>query len=249
MSANNFRSDDFNTGLFHCTEDSSSCVEVCFCYYCQVSQQYNMVTKRQRSIDYCCCGGMMAADMCMGAGIAGWIGGIVLRNAVRSRFALYGEDSCGSIMKAACCTGCSVCQTYRELSIRNEWSGGVCMIDQPYLHPTIRAPAPAAMQQPMAQGPVYGQPVYPTSQQPPYPQPAYAQPVYGQPQPAYGQPQQPAGYGQPPQQGYAQPQPAYGQQQAYSQPQAYQGQQAYPPQQQYAQNPPQRISDPYGKGA
>jgi hypothetical protein len=142
------------------------------------------------------------------------------------------EGCCKSLAIAACCSPCSMAQTYRELSAANMWPGGCCNSAPPkcasLVPPKQQAmgpvPQPGFQQQ---QG--YGNP----QPQPGFgqPQQVYQQPHpgYAQPQPGYGQQQQ-QGYGQQqqvyqqPHPGYAQPQPGYGQQQqVYQQPQPQQG--------------------------
>lgn len=158
-----FRQHDFNTGLCDCFSDCDSCLEAYFCAHCQVSQQYNVLTTGRREMNPLLCLAMLGADMCGAMGVALAIGTIVTRGEVRMRLGLTDETSMQSCCRAFWCVGCSICQTYREMSIRHVWPGGIC-VNKPYVRFGLQAPQMPAMNPQPGGGadggvPVYGVPV------------------------------------------------------------------------------------------
>ena len=214
---------DFSTGLCDCGLDVTSCVETCFCPYCQLSAQYNMVSSGQSGVHALACCGMCCLDSCFCFGIAWLAMNCYVRCEVRKKYAIPSAD-CEDFCCGIFFPGCMTCQNYRELSIRGNWPGGLCVSP-----PQHTMPMGTNSQSPqMNTGPVMGQPIqsnlYPAQQYNNSPQSNYPQqpyPYQQQPQPGYQQPQP----------GYQQPQPMYQQPQPmYQQPQP--GYQGAPPQQQ-----------------
>lgn len=152
---------DFVTGLCDCCADFNSCCEVFFCLCCQIGYQKEMISTNNRgmSLLWCCIPYLCSSFLGL------QISTMILRADVRRRFGLIGEGDCGGCIKACCCPACSVCQTYREMSIRGAWPGGVC-VSTPFVIPGMNPPPVAMMNaapmlqmvQPMAQPTAYAHP-------------------------------------------------------------------------------------------
>ena len=120
----------FQTGLFDCCEDTSSCFEGCFCHWCLAARLYNMATTLKPDVGWFCCCIMFLGDA---AGLCGSrIGACYARSEARDKFGIQGADLCENL-KAICCPYCSTCQVYREMSLRRFWPGGTCCISAPYV--------------------------------------------------------------------------------------------------------------------
>lgn len=233
---------DFNTSLCDWHRDCTSCAEAIFCPYCMISQQYSMLERKQRSIDWMMCGIMLCCDVAVTLGGALMIGNIITRSKLRDTFRITNVNGCVDCLAAAFCLPCVVSQTYREMSLRDQWPGGIC-VSKKFEDPMIQAPSSQSMgeQHPQQGIPVdqmYGQPHGYGGQ----PQ------TYGQPSPHYGQPTAAGGYGQPPPSyGYGQPQGGYGQPGYGGQPPAGYGQpQGGYPQPGYAGQPAGYPQPGYG---
>lgn len=234
----------YNTGVCDCFDDGSSCFEAWCCPWCFVSQQYNMLTARQRGMNTAMCAGSLFCDLCFTGGLALFISSCIVRSTARAELQLTEQGACGDCCVVFWCRACSDCQVYRELSLRNMWPGGMCCVDKAFTKPGLQAPASAQMGggsnqlppqgSPYAQpqhAPYAGHPQHYPQQQGHYPQQGGYYPAQNQQQQAYGQPAPQGYYGQP-QQGYPQQQ----QQQGYGQP---------PPQQYGYTQSPQGSHDPY----
>lgn len=140
--------ENYTTGIMDCATDTPSCAEAIFCPYCMVSQSYNMLTSKERSIHWMFCFGMMACDMFMSLGLALVVGNVITRSTARNVLRLTEAnmwiDGCFSVFLLPC----SICQTYREMSLRGLWPGGVC-ISTPFSIPHLQPPQQQTM---VAQG-------------------------------------------------------------------------------------------------
>jgi Cys-rich protein (TIGR01571 family) len=133
------------TGLFDCAKDWRSCLEGYFCGYCQNSRQYNVMKHEKNDMHAGACFLPFVTDIALPiafflvTGIHGMygIGTMVMtymnRRSMHRRYNLDTTD-CGDFMSAWCCSPCSTCQVYREMSVRNEWPAGFC-VQQPYALP------------------------------------------------------------------------------------------------------------------
>jgi hypothetical protein len=164
-----------------------------------------MLDRRQRSINWMMCGMMMCCDVFLTMGLSITIGNIITRAKMREVFRMSNVNMVADCLASVFCFHCTLCQTYREMSLRNMWPGGICVSEQ-YRDTRIQAPTGASMgdqypQQAVALEvgayPTY--PAYPAQSNPPpqnigYPQPPPPQGGYS----GYGQPPQQQSYGQPP---------------------------------------------------
>lgn len=132
MASHGFAQDDFNTSLFGCFHDVPSFLDGLFCPCCAVSAQYNMLKHRRT-------GGIPHVYLPLFIlnfftwGLALSIFSVVTRNMLRRTLFFTQETELSSCCKAFLCTTCSICQVYRELSIRHAWPDGVC-VDAPYVN-------------------------------------------------------------------------------------------------------------------
>jgi Cys-rich protein (TIGR01571 family) len=116
----------FSTGVCGCMDDKASCIDTICCYPCQVGRQCNALEGKVNE------GNMM---YCLVTTLACWCGlheiaACLLRCKVVDRYNL--DES--KVMSCCCgvfCLLCSVCQTYREVTLRGSWPGGIC-VKQPY---------------------------------------------------------------------------------------------------------------------
>jgi Cys-rich protein (TIGR01571 family) len=116
-------------------------VENFFCFRCQLSRQYNQVTNGVNQIEPWTFMGSLVADMLMGLPITACLFTWYLRNRVRGRYQIVGDDF-NDCMISLFCNPCSGCQVYREMSLRGEWPAGCC-IHQPF---QIRMPPQVQIQ-------------------------------------------------------------------------------------------------------
>ncbi|CUE71413.1 ama1 protein, putative [Bodo saltans] len=139
-----FENEDYNTGLCECANDVGSCAESVFCCYCFVAQEYNMLDRRQRSINWMMCGMMMCCDAFLTMGLSITIGNIITRAKMREVFRLNNVNCFVDSLAAIFCFHCTLCQTYREMSLRNLWPGSICVSEQ-YRDTRIQPPASPSM--------------------------------------------------------------------------------------------------------
>jgi Cys-rich protein (TIGR01571 family) len=115
----------WGTGLFGCFDDTSSCLEVVFCLYCQNGRQYNVIQTGNNDIHVGACLIPLAISVFIGSfGVTAIT--LMNRSDLRRRYNLQGDD-CNDILTAVCCSSCATCQQYREMSLRNEWPSGTCV--------------------------------------------------------------------------------------------------------------------------
>lgn len=120
----------WSTSLCSCMDDSDSLVESLFCNRCQMSRQYNQITYGMNQIEPWTFIGSLAVDIFLGAPITAWAFSWYLRNRIRARYQIAGDDlnDCIVTFFATCC---STAQVYREMSLRGEWPLGCC-ISKPF---------------------------------------------------------------------------------------------------------------------
>jgi Cys-rich protein (TIGR01571 family) len=142
----------WQTGLFSCFEDWRSCVDGAVCNYCQNARQYNMMNHGVNDIHAGACLGQLSANLAAAAlltflshghGQSCNVGTLAMiwmnRRQARERYNIAGSD-CGDAAAVLCCSSCSTCQVYREMSVRNEWPSGFA-VSAPFAMP----PAPQMM--------------------------------------------------------------------------------------------------------
>jgi Cys-rich protein (TIGR01571 family) len=154
-----FQRHSFNTGLCECGEHCSSCAEVMFCPWCQLSAQYNMLTHQTRGVNSFMCCGMLLMDSCMTFGFCIVAMSVFTRSQATSQFVLTDEGACVSCLKSCCCASCSACQVHREMSLRSRFPGGVC-VSEAFTRPglLLEAPHPLSMN---SEGYAYAAPLAP----------------------------------------------------------------------------------------
>jgi len=97
---------DFESGLFGCFDDLSSCLLTYFCHYIQMAKSKAMVDGRECTFCDCLC---MSAVMTY-----------FTRQQIRSKFA-YQLNSCSDCLVVSFCYSCVVCQHARELKGGPVW--------------------------------------------------------------------------------------------------------------------------------
>jgi len=108
----------FETGLCACMEDKASCLDVICCWACQTGRQWLAVQGQVNNMSVgICCLSLFGFHSLFAP---------LLRCKVSDRYNL-GEGCCGSLFFGCLCTYCSLCQTHRQLTLRNEFPGGVCV--------------------------------------------------------------------------------------------------------------------------
>ncbi|CUG15342.1 ama1 protein, putative [Bodo saltans] len=123
--ARHFHPNNFNSGLLSCTDDRDSCLDGAFCPWCQISTQYNMFQNREMGNLPHIFIPLFVLDYVSGGLVLSCVS-VMMRNRARRTFSLE-ETDMDSCCKAFCCSQCSICQVYREMSIRRHWPGGVCV--------------------------------------------------------------------------------------------------------------------------
>ena len=119
----------WGSNLCDWTKDINGCIEVTCCAPCQKSRQYNMMHYGKSDIEILTCLIPIAVDSCFGIPVLTTTLTWYLRNKVRARYQIVGDDL-SDLMIAVCCGPCSTCQVYREMSYRGEWPTGCCL--KPY---------------------------------------------------------------------------------------------------------------------
>lgn len=125
----------WSSNIFDCLDDVNSAIEVTFCGPCQLSRQYNVITNGSRDIDALSlfgqfAGNILSAMLHIPIGMGSVLLNYHVRTRLRQRYMLEGSAVSDALFSAFC-TSCALCQQYREMSQRGEWTSGCC-IDQPY---------------------------------------------------------------------------------------------------------------------
>jgi Cys-rich protein (TIGR01571 family) len=116
----------WTTSLCSCMDDVDSGIESLFCNRCQMSRQYNVITYGINQVEPWTFLGSLVVDLFLGAPISAWAFTWYLRNRIRARYQIAGDDLNDCIVSSfANC--CSTAQVYREMSLRGEWSAGCCI--------------------------------------------------------------------------------------------------------------------------
>jgi Cys-rich protein (TIGR01571 family) len=116
----------FETGLLACMDDKASCLDGLCCHCCQIGRQFRALDGQvdQLSVVHCILG-LMFPNVCAP----------LLRCRVSDKFHLE-EGVIVSLCAGCICINCSICQTHRQLTMRNCWPGGVC-VKQPFTNTGI----------------------------------------------------------------------------------------------------------------
>ncbi|CUG92770.1 ama1 protein, putative [Bodo saltans] len=128
----NRRAFDFNSHLYDCTVDSSSCLEGACCFWCQLSAQYNLMKRNVPKVDV----GIVIPLMLLHLpffGLPACCFAVHVRSLARTHLHLTDESACDGCSQAFWCAPCSTCQVYREMTVRNRWPGGVCVKPPPFM--------------------------------------------------------------------------------------------------------------------
>eukprot|EP00758_Cryptobia_borreli_P008089 Tbor_TRINITY_DN5356_c4_g2::TRINITY_DN5356_c4_g2_i1::g.4289::m.4289 len=120
----------WSTGLLNCLDDTCGCIEGYFLGTCQRSRQYNMLTNGSNSIHWPMCVLPFFLDIIFAVPLAQMGLACMLRREVRKRYHLEGGDF-SDVAIVVCCSPCSTCQNYREMSAHGEWPGALCTDMQP----------------------------------------------------------------------------------------------------------------------
>eukprot|EP00672_Neobodo_designis_P017476 CAMPEP_0174832236 /NCGR_PEP_ID=MMETSP1114-20130205/3566_1 /TAXON_ID=312471 /ORGANISM="Neobodo designis, Strain CCAP 1951/1" /LENGTH=370 /DNA_ID=CAMNT_0016066091 /DNA_START=547 /DNA_END=1659 /DNA_ORIENTATION=- len=116
---------DWLTGLCDCTKDTESCMDTVFCPYCQLGYQYHRTRRSYVDMDAVVCLAACCGDMLAG-GLGCTIATAFVRHKIVQRYRLD-EGAGGLLIKGLCCAPLSVCQVHREMKLRGEAPGGVCI--------------------------------------------------------------------------------------------------------------------------
>lgn len=131
----------WSTGACSFMDDVDSAVESFFCGRCQMSRQYNQITYSSNKIEPWTFLGSLFVDVLLGAPLTAVAFAWYIRNRVRARYQIAGDDFNDCLM-ATFLPCCSIAQVYREMSVRGEWPSGAC-INQAY---AVLPPPTMAMQ-------------------------------------------------------------------------------------------------------
>eukprot|EP00331_Platyophrya_macrostoma_P005388 CAMPEP_0176432892 /NCGR_PEP_ID=MMETSP0127-20121128/15663_1 /TAXON_ID=938130 /ORGANISM="Platyophrya macrostoma, Strain WH" /LENGTH=180 /DNA_ID=CAMNT_0017815147 /DNA_START=111 /DNA_END=653 /DNA_ORIENTATION=+ len=130
----------WSSGICGFLDDVDSAVDSLFCARCQLSRQYNMITYGNNSIEPWTLFGPLIVDILIGMPVGATMFAWYLRNKVRARYQIAGDDF-NDCMMSVFLPWCSISQVYREMSLRGEWPSGMC-IKRPY---TLLPPPQAEM--------------------------------------------------------------------------------------------------------
>ena len=187
--------DQYGSGLCGCCEDTDSCLDAFFCWWCTLGYQAKKIDSGiSDKMDGMVCCGLLFCDFLFCICSSSY-NGCVLRGKVNQRLQIQ-EHGCLACLQGCFCPWCSLSQTHREMNRRDFWPGGTCSKLPPealMAGPAMGAgPGGAPQAQPVQAG-------YPAQQPGGYPPQQQQQPG--------GYPPQQQGYGQQPgQQPYPQPQ-------------------------------------------
>ena len=114
-------SGQWGTGIFNCLMDVTQCLDTCLCPQCAMSRQLKALEGVTNQCDVGLCIISAFCALCMN---------IKIRMGVVEKYGIA-EDKLMSCIFGWCLGGCSLCQTHRELTLRNAWPGGTILHKQP----------------------------------------------------------------------------------------------------------------------
>jgi len=120
----------WTTGLFDCHKDVSGTLEICFCHMCQLSRQYSMIKYKSPEINVEMCAFILFMDLLF-LPLGTMLTTMKIHNILQDKYNFDKTDFARDISSIIFCTPCVICQNYREMSIRNEWTGGF-IVSRPY---------------------------------------------------------------------------------------------------------------------
>ena len=112
---------EWGTPLFSCLQDTNQCIDTALCAPCAMSRQLSALFGHSN-------------EMNVFRLIHGCFFPLCTNIRIRWRTVVkYGIDEPFhlTIAMAWCCGGCSLCQTHRELTLRNVWPGGTILHKEP----------------------------------------------------------------------------------------------------------------------
>ena len=118
----------WSSTLCSCTEDTSACLDGLFCYYCQIGYQTGKfrvpLGMPHVNMDIGSCFLAALGDFfCLGL-----VGGCMVSDVRHRTAARYNIIHSGCLFfEGYFCPCCSLCQTHREMTVRGDWPGGVCV--------------------------------------------------------------------------------------------------------------------------
>lgn len=115
-------SGQWGTGLFDCLMDTTQCADTICCGLCAISRQLKALEGVTNECDI---------GLCV---VAYFCGACMVTKIRMGTVEKYGiaEDTMMSVLIGCCfCPACSLCQTHRELTLRNAWPGGTLCHKQP----------------------------------------------------------------------------------------------------------------------
>jgi Cys-rich protein (TIGR01571 family) len=115
----------WQTGICTCLDDAPSCMESWLIPYSQNSRQYNVVMNGKQGLEPWSCLVPFAFDICIGGGFANFLFTWHLRQRLRGRYAIVGDDFSDCAISFFM-PMCAISQHYREMSLRGEWPSGLC---------------------------------------------------------------------------------------------------------------------------
>ena len=114
-------SGQWGTGTFECFMDPMQCVDSWLCSWCAMSRQWKALEGMTNTLDIV---------MCFVAYLFGCCVNIMIRMKVVEKYGIA-EALPMTVFWAWCFGQCSLCQTHRELTLRNAWPGGTIFHKEP----------------------------------------------------------------------------------------------------------------------
>ena len=119
----------YYTGICGCCSDYKGCMDVIFCPCCQVGRQCAAVKGQPDQMEC-----MPCFITCLLAVPSFQIAAVCLRSKVAEKYMLEEEGCCSHVCCGCLCTGLSLCQTSRELNLRDANTGGTCYNPDPKMN-------------------------------------------------------------------------------------------------------------------
>ena len=114
-------SGNWGTGIFECFMDPMQCLDTYLCGCCAMSRQWKALEGMTNQLDIV---------MCFVAYLFGQCVNIMIRMKTVEKYGI--AEGLPMTVIWACCFGqCSLCQTHRELTLRNAWPGGTILHKEP----------------------------------------------------------------------------------------------------------------------